>query len=67
MVASREREIKLSILAKCSSCLRWSDCSEIENELYGVVHNDKYGGSRYEGDIVMNRYVCASQDTRKTS
>ena len=30
---------------------------KLKNELYGVVHNDKYGGSRYEGDIVMNRYV----------
>ena len=30
---------------------------QLKNELYGLVHNDKYGGSHYKGDIVKNGYA----------
>ena len=30
---------------------------KLKNELYSLVHNDKYWGSHYKGDIVMNGYA----------
>ena len=56
MLQEKRKSSSVSLTNVLPACVGLA-VQKLKNELYSLVHNDKYGGSHYKGDIVKNGYA----------